>query len=98
MRYFREVVLATSCFDSKQKFINAVGQAFQGGTFSLYPSCTNKDVMEYYQYLKRDFEAGEQQHCNLMVRIGLARDGYWCLSEEICHNLHSHVAISNIGC
>ncbi|XP_020606339.1 uncharacterized protein LOC110045082 isoform X2 [Orbicella faveolata] len=43
--------------------------------------------MEYYQYLKRDFEAGDQQHCNLMVHVGLQRDGYWCLSEEIqVHN------------
>lgn len=94
---FREVVLPTSCFDSKQKFINALRQAFQGGTFSLFPSCTNKDVMEYYQYLKRDFEAGDQQHCNLMVHVGLQRDGYWCLSEEVCLNLQSYGAIFTHG-
>lgn len=89
--------MPTSCFDSKQKFINALRQAFQGGTFSLFPSCTNKDVMEYYQYLKRDFEAGDQQHCNLMVHVGLQRDGYWCLSEEVCLNLQSYGAIFTHG-
>ena len=89
--------MPTSCFDSKQKFISALRQAFQGGTFSLFSSCTNRDVMEYYQYLKRDFEAGDQQHCNLMAHVGLQREGYWCLSEEVCLNLQSYVAIFNHG-
>ena len=31
--------------------------------------------MAYYQYLKRDFEASDQQHCYLMVHVGLQREG-----------------------
>ena len=95
--FFQLVVLPTSCFDSKQKFVNALRQAFQGGTFSLFNSCTNKDVIEYYQYLKRDFEAGDEQYCCRMVHVGLQQDGYWCSSEEVCHNLQSYVAIFKHG-
>ena len=48
-------------------------------------------MMEYYQYLKRDFEAGDQQHCNLMVHVGLQRDGYWCFSEEVYGALNQSI-------
>lgn len=88
MLNYREVVLRTSCFDSKLKFINALRQTFQGGTFSLYPACTDRVVQKYYQYLKKDYQAGEQGQCHLMTHIGYQSDGYWCLSDEVCYSLN----------
>ena len=77
-------MLPTSAFESKSKFILLLRKEFQGGTFSLSGSCTNRDVIEYYRWLKRDFEFGEQRQCSMMNYVGFQGDQYWCLSDQVC--------------
>lgn len=80
---FRKVILATSAFDSRGKLMQLLNKEFQGGTFSLSATCTNRDVTDYYRWLKNDYAAGEQKHCELMKQVGYQGNDCWCFSEQV---------------
>ena len=61
------------------------GKNFRGALFYFRSgTSTNVDVVDYYRWLKKDFEAGEQRQCSIMNAVGFQGNGYWCLSGEVC--------------
>lgn len=79
------MVIPSSAFESgRGKFVSTLRQAFGGGTFFIFGECTNKDVIEFYKWLKDQYEeAGDYASLEEIYHLGYQGEGYWVLSDHV---------------
>lgn len=82
--FYRQVLLPISSFDSKTKFIGSLREQFSCGSFSLGGFVSQRDVVEFYKFLKNDYILGTARMCKLIQHLGHQWDEYWFISEKVC--------------
>ena len=58
-------------------------EQFSSGSFSLSGSATNRDVAEWYKFLKGDYYVGEPRRCKLISHLGHQEHNRWYISEKV---------------
>ena len=78
----RRIVIPSSAFDSKAKFLENARKSFGGGSFTLHESGRLGD---FYSFLKEEYRQGNIRQYFPASSIGLQLKGkgYWCLSREV---------------
>lgn len=51
--------------------------------FSLNGSVNNRDVADLYSFLKKDYQLGRPQRCQLIKHLGYQGNNYWYISEKV---------------
>ena len=84
MLFSRIIVLPSSAFDSKVKFLNDLRRKYGGGTFNLGGEVTASDLSLYYSYLKEEYRGeGAPKVYFESEHLGHQCDTYWMLSSEV---------------
>ena len=79
----RQVILPTSCFDSKPKFLSCLREQFSSGSFSLSGFISQRDVVELYKFLKNDYHLGVPRICSFIKHVGHQCYNQWYINEEV---------------
>lgn len=78
------MILPASAFDSRAKFLFCfIREQFSSGMFSLNGSVNNRDVADLYSFLKKDYQLGRPQRCQLIKHLGYQGSNYWYISEKV---------------
>ena len=77
------MILPASAFDSRAKFLFCLREQFSSGMFSLNGSVNNRDVADLYSFLKKDYQLGRPQRCQLIKHLGYQGNNYWYISEKV---------------
>lgn len=86
----RQIPLASSDFDSRQKILNSLRAVFPNGTLSLGESASNKIVAKYFTHLKQKYvnsvseDESLKRICYQTDSLGRQSHSYWLLSPEVC--------------
>ncbi|KAL9977072.1 hypothetical protein ACROYT_G014437 [Oculina patagonica] len=84
----KQVPLASSDFDSRQKIFNSLRAVFPNGTLSLGESASNKIVAKYFTHLKQKYvnsvseDESLKRICYQTDSLGRQSHSYWLLSPE----------------
>jgi hypothetical protein len=77
-------VLDINCFDSKQRFIEALREAYGGGTFLLGPQVTGAIVQLFVSSLKDDLRQQEpKKYFHEAKFMGYHGNNYWLVSNDV---------------
>ena len=84
--FFRTVLLHTSAYDTRQKFLISLHKAFGGGTFSLGPYIGQSQLATFLDFLKGDYHS--RQSVDFVdffqaENYGYQGQCYWLLSEKV---------------
>ena len=59
-------------------------KSFGAGTFTIFGECSQKDVIDYYKWLKDEYDAsGEYATVEEVGYLGYQGKGYWVLSDSV---------------
>ena len=85
------MLLPASSFDGKGKFLTSLrggGGGFSSGSgagsFSLSGAVSQKDLAEYFRFLKEDYHLGTPRLCRLISHFGYQFNGNWFINEKVC--------------
>lgn len=80
----RRIVIPTSAFDGKVKFLEKTRKSFGGGTFNISEGAL---LESYYSFLKDEYYEEKPRQYYAAECIGLQpyRSDYWCLSKEVSY-------------
>lgn len=85
--FYRQVLLPTSSFDTKGKFMTSLsGQYSSGsgsGSFSLSGIMSHKDVADYFKFLKEDYQLGTTRLCKFISHVGYQFGNQWYINEKV---------------
>lgn len=64
--------------------VGELRKSFNAGTFTIFGEFSEKDIIEYYKWLKDEYEvSGEYSTVEEISYLGYQGKGYWVLSESV---------------
>ena len=80
---YRQILRPTSLFDTKGKFLSNLRAQFTSGLVSLSGAVSQRDVAEFYKFLKADYHLGAPRMCQFVKHVGHQRNNEWFIYEEV---------------
>ena len=65
------------------KFLSSLRAQFTSGSFSLSGAVSQRDIAEFYKFLKADYHLGAPRMCQFIKHVGHQWNNEWFINEEV---------------